>query len=281
MRRPDAADGRDQPRLALLLRALAAYADQRWDVGDAATASLFVRRAWQLVPRLGNGHTKERLGVMIADGRVFGLNGRDDRDRFHAAEKLAERSGYVHALAVARAERITTEIRILGGTDVFERALESLDLCERSAPWTVGTVAVLALQVETHVERRVALAGVVQRTLAPRSGPGLIACSLRARAAFDAGRFDEARAVAHDARNAAVACGNPRVRGSAERMLAAVAVAQRRRRDAARHLDVAVPVLERYGTWLARDDAATLARTLDAGAPRVYLSANIGARAAM
>jgi len=281
VRHAAAAEPRDQPRLALLLRAIAAYADQRWEVGDARGASATLRRAWQLVPQLGDGHTRERLALMIADALVFELNGRDDLERYRAAEQLAERRGHVRSLAVARAERIGSEIRLRGGSDAFERALGSLDLNERSAPWTIATVAAIAMQVEPNLARRAMLGDLALRSFPARSGRRMIVRNLRAAVALDGGRYDEARLFAHGARNDAEAAGNARVRGGAERTLAAIAMAQRRRRDAVRHLDVAVPALERYGTWMARDSVTTLVRELDVNVSRVYLSANMVARVAM
>ncbi len=268
----------DELRLALLVRALAAYADQRWEVGDGVRGRAAVRRAWNACTLLGSGHAKETLAVMMADARIVGLSMRDDLAAFQAAERVAQASGHVRTLAVARAERIGTDIRLGADDDAFAGALDGLDVSERSAPWTLGAVAIIAMQVERDVRRRFELADLAARVLPPRSGLRLLARAGRAHVALDAGRYEVARILSHHLRNEAETCGNARVRGAAEQFLAAIAVAQHRRRDAVHHLDVAVPVLQRYGTTLSRGHALALARQLERAVPRTFLSANITAR---
>jgi len=279
VRRSDACDPSDQPRLALAIRALAAYADQRWEVGDALRAVAAIDRAWLALRLLRHRHAKETLAVMMADARAAGLVARDDLPGFAAVERLAQSRGYVRTLALARAERIGTMVtRGCEHDDVFGFAIDGLDLTERSAPWTVGAVAFCAMQSDRRLRRRLQLADMMLRVLPARSGLRLLARVHRARVAFDAGRYEVARTLAHHVSSDAQLCGNARVRGGAEHCLAAVAIMQHRRREAVRHLDVALPVLQRYGMPLTRHDAMMLARRLDAGANRPYLSANIATR---
>ncbi len=274
--RGDAQDPRDEPRAALFVRAVAAYAEQRWEVGDAIGGVDAVRRAWRAVTALDAGRTRERLAVMLADARMTGLNGRDDREQFLAAERLATRRGHVRARLVARAERLGTEMVAHGCGPLMESVLDEYEGAERKMmPWAVAAAALVGLHVDCDEHRRDEACDLVQRLLPPRSALALLARAQHLLEDLARGRVEQARAAAHAVRNDADAAGNLRARGAAERVLAHVALLQHRRRDARRHLDHAIPVLDRYGTWHARRDAHRLARRLDTLAPRMFLSANI------
>src|SRR6202035_2316750 len=101
---------RDEPRRALLVRALAAYAGQRSDVGDASRCSDAVRRAQALPSSLDPSRAKERLALMHAGAQFHGLREPGaERASFLAAERLAAQSGYVRTMMAARAERIGSD----------------------------------------------------------------------------------------------------------------------------------------------------------------------------
>ena len=171
-----AEDARNEPRVALLVRALAAYAEQRWEVGDAATGHGAVLRAWRLIPRLDPARTKERLGVMLADARMAGLSGRDDHAQYLAAERLATRHGHVRARLIARAERLGTEMSAHGCGPLMAAVLDELEGAERKTmPWAVAAAAVVGLHVDCDEHRRDEAHDLVQRLLPPRSALALLA----------------------------------------------------------------------------------------------------------
>ncbi|HEY6236836.1 MAG TPA: hypothetical protein VIW69_17175, partial [Candidatus Elarobacter sp.] len=99
---------RGEPRRALFVRAAAAYAMQRTEVGDFRAGYDAVRRALQVLPLLHPTRTKERLAVLTADAHVYSLHASrgDDRYRFCVVENLAASHGHVRALLGARAQRI-------------------------------------------------------------------------------------------------------------------------------------------------------------------------------
>jgi hypothetical protein len=257
----------DEPRAALHARALAAYALQRWEVGDAARGSEAVRRAQELVPALDRARTKERLAVTFADARICGLREADaDYERYLAVEEIATRRGRVRMLLLARAERIGAELRALGGGErVLDRILSPFEPgVRRSLPLALATAACIVAQCEREREAAFAAADLAERLLPPRSAMALIARSIRLRLLIDAERFDEARALAQSLKNDAERLGNERVRGSAARHLATIALAEHRRADAKRHIREALAILERYGTPAALAHARELARRLRA-----------------
>jgi hypothetical protein len=75
-------------------------------------------------------------------------------------------------------------------------------------------------------------------------------------------RFDEARTIAHAIQCDAHELGNGRLHGAAARHLARIALAQHRVLDAQRHVREALPLLQRYGTWVSLREANALARRL-------------------
>src|SRR6202011_2752855 len=71
--RADAACEADEGRRALLVRALAAYAMQRWEVGDVEHGLDAVRRAAAVLGSLEPSRTKERLAVTYAEAMLYAL----------------------------------------------------------------------------------------------------------------------------------------------------------------------------------------------------------------
>ncbi|HTD35999.1 MAG TPA: hypothetical protein VK669_00690 [Candidatus Limnocylindrales bacterium] len=263
-----AAVAHDEPRRALHARALAAYALQRWEVGDAARGSEAVGRAQELVGTLDRARTKERLAVMFADARIVGLRELDtDYERFLAVEEIAARRGRTRMLLLARAERIRTELNALGGGErVLDRILSPFEPgVRRSLPLALATVACIVAECERDRERAFAAADLAERLLPPRNAMALIARAIRVRLLIGAERMDEAGELARSLKNEAERLGNERVRGSAARHLAAIALAEHRRADAKRHVREALAILERYGTPASLAHARELARRLRAG----------------
>ena len=255
----------DESRRALVVRALAAYTAQRWEVGDARRGAEAVRRAQQLLPSLDPARVKERLAVMYADARVRGL-GRllDDYGQLLAIEELAAARGYVRTQLMARADRISSElVTTTGGHRVLERLIGSLDTGDRrSMPHVLAFAACAAAECERDAAAARAALDLVERLLPPCSALALLARSTRIAVVRRAGRYDEARLLANALRNDAESAGNERVRGGAERHLAAIALAQRRWVEARRHVSAALSLLERYGTPMGLAETRRVARRL-------------------
>lgn len=255
----------NESRRALIVRALAAYTAQRWEVGDAQRGAESVRLARQLLPSLDRARIKDRLAVMYAEARILGLRRLfDGYGRLLAIEELAAARGYVRTLLIARADRISTELVTgPGGENVLERIVGSLDTAgRRSMPGALAFAACAAAECERDAATARAALDMVGRLLPPRSALVLLARSTRITIVRREHRYDEARLMAHALRNDAESAGNERVRGSAERHLAEIAVAQRRWGDARRHAYAALSLLERYGTPLGLAETRRIARHL-------------------
>ena len=267
----DAGDGASEPderRRGLLVRALAAYAMQRWEVGDAHAGAAAVRRAQRVLPSLDGPRVRERLAVMYADARIVGLREvTGGYLQLLAAEELADARGYVRTLLMARAERIGAELRAAGGGErVLERIAGDFDTgARRTMPNALAFAACSASQHESHVPTALAAIDLAERLLPARSGLALLARCMRLRILERERRHDESRGLAHAIRNDAEAAGNERVCGGVERYLAAIAVAQRRFGDARRHVHAALPRLERYGTPVSLEETRRIARRLGIG----------------
>jgi hypothetical protein len=260
----DAPNGEhDEARRALLVRALAAYAAQRWEIGDVARIRDAVRRAQQLLPSLDASRAKERLAVMFADAQLCNLSsGTADRDRYLAIEQIAERRGYVRMLLRARAERIGTEIGDENcGDRVLDELVRPLDPSDRrTMPYALASAAVIAGQRERDAARGLAAVQLAETLVPPRSATALMARCRRTKIAIARGDHDEAWAIAHAAHHDAELLGNGRIRGAAACDLAAIAFARHRRADGKRYLREALPLLERYGTQMSRARVNALAR---------------------
>jgi len=256
---------RDEARRALLVRAFAAYAGQRYDVGDGIRMSESIRRAHELVPSLDPSRAKERLAVMFAEGLFHGLRALGaDRDDFLAVEHIAKRRGYPRTWIAARAERIGTDLTFTNGCDRFLDAivgpLEPNN--RRTMPGVLANVALIASQCERDVERRISASLLAESLAPPRSATALFARALRARQLFAQNRYDEAWHLARTLHNDAELLGNGRVRGAAAADLAAIAFARRQRGEATRYIREALPLVDRYGTQKSIARAHALARKL-------------------
>jgi hypothetical protein len=254
----------DEARRALLVRALAAYTAQRWEVGDVRRGGAATRLARQLLPTLDPARTRDRIAVMLAETRMLGLTGLfDDYQHLLAIEGLAAARGHVRTLLIVRADRINIELVTRTGDRVFERIVDGIDTAQRRAmPHALAFAACAAAECERDVSAARAALDLVERLLPPRSALALIARGTRVTIARRESRYEDARLLAHVLRDDAEAAGNARVRGGAERHLAAIAVAQRRRSDAQRHVSTALSLLERYGTPVGLAETHRIARGL-------------------
>jgi hypothetical protein len=201
---------------------------------------------------------------MYAEARMLGLRRLfDDYQHLLAIEELAAARGYVRTLLVVRADRIGAELVMTGGERVLERIVGSLDTGDRRAmPSALAFAACAAAECERDPRAARGALELAERLLPPRSALALIARTTQLTLVRREGRYDEARTLAHKLWNDAERAGNERVRGSAERHLASIAVAQRRWSDARRHVNSAMPILEQYGTPIGRAETRRLARGL-------------------
>ncbi len=246
---------------ALLVRALAEYADQRWECGDRASIRAALQRAAAIVPTLDGARVKERLAVAFAQARALGLEEPpgSDATAFEMLEDGAAASGHVRTALRARIERI--------GSAGEPAQLDDIPAAfgpreRRDMPLAFADAARIAAQAETLGER-VAEAAQLTETLAPpRSANALLARCARVRSAVELGAYDDAAILAHEVLADAELTGNTRLRGSAHRYLARIAFARGSRQEAVRHTAEALALLERFGTHLARSEAKSLARKL-------------------
>src|SRR5665213_422328 len=172
---PDPAGESDESRRALVVRALAAYTTQRWEVGDARRGAETVRLARQLLPSLDRARIRDRLAVMYADARIIGLRRLfDDYGRLLAVEELASARGYARTLLTVRADRIGAELVTRGGERVLERIAGSLDAGERRAmPAAFAFAAVTAAgptRGATSTSRCRCSSATDRRSRSPRRG---------------------------------------------------------------------------------------------------------------
>jgi len=265
--RADSAGKGGEPQRALLVRAYAAYASQRCDVGDKVRCREALQRAQELLPFLDPSRAKERFALMYADAKFYGLHDSGAaRDRFLAIEQLALRRSYVRTMLGARAERIGNDFTVLNGGDrVFEHIVGPVDLCDRRMmPSVLADAARIAAQCERNPERVLAAANFAERLVPPRSATALFARCSRIKVAMVRRELNDAYALAHDVRADASALGNGRLRGTAAHYLAAIAHVQRRRRDALRYVTEAMMLLEQYGSQVSFAQAKNLSEKLDA-----------------
>ena len=259
---------RDERRRALFVRAAAAYAMQRWEVGAYEQGCGAVRRALDVVPMLHATRTKERLAVIMADTQLFGLRAPvgTDCDRFEALEQLASSHGHVRSMLAARAERIISETA-LGRTPAgraFTDILSPFGTAERR--WMARTfawAAQLVAQCASNPRDFAASAQLAEALVPPRDITALGTRCVRANAAIDDRRFDDARPIAESLYSDAEWIGNGRLRGAAARSLAAIAFGCRRRTEAQRYIRESLALTERYGSPEALARANALARRLD------------------
>lgn len=264
----DDARARSEPRRALFVRAAAAYAVQRWEVGDGATGYAAVARGWDAMSALDATHAKERLALMMADAHLYGLHAPRgaDRHRFRVVERLAASQGHVHTLLVARAERIAglAAAGPSAGGRICDAILQPFGAGERrSLARAFAWAAVVAAECESNERDLIASALLAESLLPARSARALMARLIRANAAIKARRCDEAVPIVQSVYADAELTGNGRVLATAARSLSAIALGCRRRAEAQRHIEKALSLGERFASPEARARTHALARRLD------------------
>jgi hypothetical protein len=256
---------RDEPGRALLVRALAAYAEQRWEVGDAARGREAIARASAVAVTLGPGRAKERFALMYAEARIFGLRERNGADavRFAELEQLARSQGHLRTMLSARGERISSTVRTMRGERIFDAVLGPFGEAERGTmAHALASAALLVVQCERDPRHIRAATELAQRLTPPRSATALLVRCMHTSHALLQRRYDEVRALAQAIRDDAELAGNARVHGAASRYLALAALAQRKPRIAQHYIVEALPLLAQYGTRVALSDASAVARKL-------------------
>lgn len=264
-REPAAGNDRTDRRRALHVRALAAFASQRWDVGDVQQGREAVRVAQRVVPSLRESRAKERLAVVYVHARLCVFRSGSANEGYStllAAEELAARVGHVRPLLAIRAERLGNEAARAPSADrAFDDVLAAFAHTERgSMSRTLAYVSCLITQWERDPARAARAADVAEELAPFLASAGLLARAMRAQRAIATGRYFEASAIAESVRFDGARSGNSRLRGAAERDLATIALSQGRPRDARRLICDALPALERYGSGIALADALEIAR---------------------
>ena len=250
------------------MRALAAYAEQRWEVGDVAHGREAIARGYAVAATLDPLRAKERLALLYADARLFGLREAPgaDAERFAKLEQLARSKGYLRTMLGARAERIGSAVSTPRGERIFDAVLEPFAAAERGTmAAAVAAAALVVVQCERDPRNARAAAALAERLAPPRSATVLLARCMRATHALEQRRYGEAWTLALALRTDAELAGNARVRGAAARYLAMVAVAQRKPGTAQRYITEALPLLVNYGTQQALAQARQIARLVNVG----------------
>jgi hypothetical protein len=256
---------RDEPGRALLVRALAAYAQQRWEVGDIIRGREATWRANAVAVSLSPEHAKERFALMYADARLRGLREPPAVQGSGLAEleRLARAKGHLRTLLSARAERIGSMVQTERGERIFDKVLSPFRAAERgSMTAALAAASLIVAQCERNPHDARTAADLAERLAPPRSATALLARSSRAGRDVEKRRYEEAWPLLQAIRDDAELVGNARVRGAAGRHLATVALLQRRRRTAHRCIDWALPLLVHYGTRRALSQAGEIARQL-------------------
>jgi hypothetical protein len=259
---------RTEPRRALMVRAAAAYATQRWEVGDGPRGRSAVGRAWSLLPTLDVARIKERLAVMMADAQMYGLSAPRGADRhlFRIAASLAASHGHVHTMLAARAEHIggAAVAGPTAGGHVCESILRPFGACERrSMARAFAWAAQIVAQCESNPQDAVTGAQLAEGLSPARSASALVARCTRATAAIAARRYEEAEVMVQSVYADAESVGNGRVRGTAARNLSAIALGCRRRSEAQRYIREALSLSEHFASPEALARVNAIARRLD------------------
>ncbi|HZO92831.1 MAG TPA: hypothetical protein VFB22_03600 [Candidatus Baltobacteraceae bacterium] len=252
---------------ALLVRALAAYADQRWECGDARAMQAALERAAALLRTIDPARVKEQLAVAFAQARAIALADGCAKDAearaFAALEERASNGGHVRTALRARSERFggTTSAlpRLARASEEMERLFGPRE--RREMPIAFAGAARIVAQEES-ADRVAGAAQLAEESAPARSANVLLARCARVRAAYEVGAYDDAAALAQAVLADAEMIGNPRVRGSAHRYLGQVAAVRGIRNEAVRHTGEALSLLEHFGTAIARKEARRLARGL-------------------
>ena len=257
-----------EARRAVFVRAAAAYAMQRWEVGDGRCGQRAVSRAWTVMPTLHVTRTKERLALMMADAQLYGLRAPRgaDRHRFRLVERLAASHGHVHAEWTARAERIAGAA--VAGPDgagrILDRVLRPFGAVERrSMARSFAWAAHVVTQSESNPRDAVASARLAESLLPARSTGAMMSRCRRATVAIEARCHGDAGTLLASVYNDAELTGNGRVRAAAARSLAAVALARRHRSEALSYIRQALDLTERFGSPEALARTHVIARRLD------------------
>ena len=259
---------RGESRRAVFVRAAAAYATQRWEVGDAERGRIAVRRARLALPTLHAHRTKETLALMMSEAQLYGLCAARgaDRHRFAAVERIAASHGHVHVALTARAERIAGAA--VAGPDaagrIFDRIMRPFGPVERhSMVRAFAAAAHIVSQCESNPRDAITSATLAERMLPLRGTSAMMARYVRSNVAIGARRYDDAEALLLPLYDDAQLVGNGRVCGAAARNLAATALGRRRRTEAQRYIRKALDLTERYGSPEALARTTALARRLD------------------
>lgn len=255
----------DERRRALFVRASAAYAMQRWEIGDRLGRDA-VLRALETLRSLRTIRTREQLAIMDADVQFLALCAPPGvaRDRFRRVEEAAACRGHLRAKLGARAERMACDVATRSPRRSFvDRVLQPFGSSEqRMMPHTYARVVRIAAQHEYPGPRALAAARLVEGLVPEGSAQALMARCVRVACALRSGRLDEARTLACAIGNDAKTVGNQRMRGAAIGYLAEIAFAGHRLREAQEHVRHALQLLEQHGTYESLKRAAALARTL-------------------
>ena len=260
-------EGRTQSQrhLALVVRAGAAYAAQRYEVGDYDQGRAAVRRAADVAQRLQGPRTKEHLALKIAAARLVALREArgPDAELFREIEDLAAGHGHVHTLFAARSERLVSEASQAPGgvARVVDDVLGQFDSVQRrTMARTYAWAAQLASQTDSRPREAIASARVAASLVPTGSMVSIGTRCVLANMAIDARSYEEARRLAEAVYSDAQHVGNDRLRGAAARSLAAIELAHRRRGEAQRHLREALVLTGRWGSFDALNRVHTLAR---------------------
>jgi hypothetical protein len=253
-----------ESRRALAVRALAAFASQRWDVGDFHRGLETVHLAERILPTLLPSRIKERLAVAYVDAILCDLRDSSERTlaKFLGVESLAEKAGHIRPFLTARAERFGVKtLQPIIRDVVLDDLLETASTTERGSMMrTIGHLACIVTQWH-HDHQTARRAAAIAKHHAPlRSTTGLLVRAMWSRRAIAVGHYAEARITAESVRADAAELGNTRLHGSAERDLAQIALEEGELRDARRFIGDALPRLDRFGTGPAQEDAASIAR---------------------
>ena len=259
---------RSEYHRALFARAAAAYAEQRWEVGDGANGRMAVARGWDVMATLDRARVKEDLALMTADAHLFGFRAPrgEDRHRFRIIERLAAKHGHVRTQLFARAERIAGDAAVaraktgrIGGT-----ILQPFGAGERrNLARTFAAAAEIAAGAESNRRQAIYMSNLAVSLLPPRSAGGLSARYYHANTIIAARRFDEAAPLALAVYSDASAAGNHRVLAAAARAMSVIAVGGRRRAEAQRYIREALSLSERFASPAALALTTALAQRLD------------------
>jgi hypothetical protein len=255
----------DERHRALFVRAAAAYALQRWEVGDRRGRDV-VLRALDTLRSLSSVGAREQLAILDADVQFFALCSPRGaaRDRYRIIEDLATKRGHIRAILRARAERVACELalgqRHQRPIDETLRAFDSTEHREMSYSyaWSARVVA----QNEAPGARALAAAQLTETLLPERSAQALMARGVRVACALRGGRLEEARTLALGIVRHAEDVGNHRLRGAAISYLAEIAFARHRRGEARQYARRAIDLLEQHGTYESLKRAYMIAAML-------------------